>query len=598
MADRQHVSDASPDDGVVATEHEIDVLIIGSGPAGAAAAVMLARYGLRVSLVTRSNWVADSPRAHITNQRTMEVLRAIGLEAACRAVATPAEFMANEILCTSIAGLEIARVWSWGGNPSTQSDYLTASPGKGCDLPQDRFEPILLAEAARLGVRLYFETVFEALEQDMDGVWVTVSDLRGASNRRLRAHYVIGADGGQSAVAEAIGLPFTGQAGIAKAMNVRFTADLSKYVAHRPGSLYAVIQPERVDGLGNAMIRMVRPWNDWIVSFVHLGAKNAHLTREEAEREVRLLIGDDSVDVTVTGFYPWRINHLVADNYSVGRVFCIGDAVHRHPPMNGLGANTCVQDAFNLAWKLAFVLRGQAGPGLLESFSVERQPIGKQIVDRAIKSWHDAGELLDAMGLDPEAPVAERLARFGELFEASDEGEKRRRATRLANDRKAYVYHASGVEMNQIYTPNSAVVTDGAAPFVFTRDSELSIQQTSHPGARLPHAWVATPGLNVSTLDLVSSDGLTLFVRERGEAWAAAATALAAELAVVIQVVTVGLGGDVTDPHGDAARLFEISEAGCLLVRPDQHVAWRSEGPVTEPLAELRRVVRSVLALR
>ncbi len=582
--------------GTAGAVQRTDVLVVGSGPAGASAALMLARYGLDVTVVTRSNWVADSPRAHITNQRTMEVLRSIGVEDACRSVATPAELMANQILCTTIAGEEIARTWSWGGDPALRGDYLTASPGPGCDLPQDRLEPILLGEAARLGAHLRFRTRFDRLEQDDEGVTVHLTNLLTGGPETIRAAYVLGADGGQSAVAEAVGLPLRGQAGMAGAMNVRFTADLSRYVAHRPGSLYAVIQPDRVDGMGHAMIRMVRPWNDWVVAFVHLGERNARLTKEEAEYEMRQLIGDDSIDVEVTGLYPWRINHVVAERYSEGRVLCLGDAVHRHPPMNGLGANTCIQDAFNLSWKLAYVLKGLAGPGLLDSYSVERQPIGRQIVDRAVKSWIDEKELLDALGLDPQAPAPERHEQFSLLTAPTEEGEARRAATRRANDRKAYVYHAGGVEMNQIYTPESAaVVADGQPPFEFRRDPELYIEQTSHPGARMPHAWVSLPGRNVSTLDLVQPEAFTLFARERGAEWVAAAEEIALELGIEIHAYRIGLGCDVTDPHGDFGRLCGIEETGCLLVRPDQHIAWRQSVMAADPTAELRRVLGAVL---
>ncbi len=590
------------DSQTLGAEHEApletDVLVVGSGPAGATAAVLLARYGVRVTMVTRADWVSDSPRAHITNQRTMEVFRAMGLEEACRAVAQPASNMANQVLCTSIAGEEIARTWSWGGNPELASEYLMASPGAGCDLPQDRLEPILVSEAARLGVRVRFRTRFESLEQDDEGVTVQVLDQLTGRRETFRAKYVIGADGGQSPVAKAIDLPFTGKAGMGNAMNVRFRADLSKYVAHRPGSLFAVIQPDRVDGMGNAMIRMVRPWNEWVAAFVHLGERNSRLTAEEAECEIKQLIGDDTIEVAVTGLFPWRVNHVVADHYSVGRVHCVGDAVHRHPPMNGLGANTCVQDAFNLAWKLAFVLQGAAGAELLDSYSVERHPIGTQIVDRAIKSWLDAGEMLQALGLDPQAPVEVRRAQFAKLYEPTAEGESKRAALAQANANKAYVYHANGVEMNQIYSADSrAIETDGIAPFEYARDPELVIQPTSHPGSRLPHGWVGLPGRTVSTLDLTSPERFTLLARIQGAAWVDAAQRLAAELGIPLTALRVGLGCEATDPHGDFARVSEVGESGCLLVRPDQHIAWRQTGMVSDPEAELRRVLTGVLAL-
>ncbi len=570
-----------------------DVLVVGSGPTGASMALLLARHGLDVTVVTRVGWVSDSPRAHITNQRTMEVIRAVGLEDAVTAQSQPRELMASQVLCTTIAGEEFGRTWSWGNDPARQGEYLTASPVSGLDIPQDRLEPILLGEAARLGAHVRFDTKFEQLDQDDDGVTVEVIDQATGRTDTIRAKYVIGADGGQSSVAEAIGLPFIGDSGLAGAMNVRFTADLSRHVAHRPGSLYEVIQPQRPEALAIGMLRMVKPWHDWVASFVYLGERNSRLTEQEAIDELRRLIGDDSVDITITGLFPWRINHVVAGHYSVGRVFCAGDAVHRHPPMNGLGANTCIQDSFNLAWKLAMVVKGQAGAGLLHSYTAERQPVGKQVVDRAIGSWHARRELLPAIGIDPAASHEVREAQFAVLEEDSDEGEFRRSELARVLGLNAYTFHANGVEMNQRYE-SGAVIGDGRKSG-FTRDPELYTQPTSDPGARLPHAWVGDHAHTVSTLDLVSPERFTLLARSRGGAWLKAAEVVAEELGIEIAALRIDLGGDVQDLYGDFARRSEIGEQGCLLVRPDQHVAWRSTDGVADPIAELRRVLGHVL---
>ncbi|TRW47019.1 FAD-dependent monooxygenase [Georgenia yuyongxinii] len=570
-----------------------DVLVVGSGPTGATMALLLARHGLDVTVVTRSGWVSDSPRAHITNQRTVEVLRAVGLEEAVQAQAAPRELMANHVLCTTLAGEEIGRVWSWGNDPERQGEYATASPVSGLDIPQDRLEPILVNEAARLGARLRFNTTFEELEQDDHGVTARVTDLASGRTETIRATYLIGADGGRSRVAQVIGLPLEGTSGVAGAMNVRFTADLAKHVAHRAGSLYEIIQPHRPEALAIGMLRMVRPWHDWVAGFVHLGERNSRLTEAEALEELRELIGDDSVDITITGLFPWRVNHVIAGHYSVGRVFCAGDAVHRHPPMNGLGANTCIQDAFNLAWKLAMVLKGAAGAGLLETYSAERQPVGKQIVDRAINSWHLGKELIPALGIDPTAPQAVREAQFAVLKEPSRDGELRRAEVARALEEKAYVFGAHGVEMNQRYE-SAAVVGDGTRSD-FTRDPQLYVQPTSDPGARLPHAWVGGHDRTVSTLDLTAPERFTLLTRVRGAEWVEAARTVAEELGIDLLALRIGPGGDVADLYGDFARRSGIDESGCLLVRPDQHVAWRCSTGVEAPAAELRRVLGQVL---
>jgi 2,4-dichlorophenol 6-monooxygenase len=576
-----------------------DVIVVGSGPTGVGTALMLARHGLKVTVVTRETWVADSPRAHITNQRTMEVLRALGLEDPVTAQASPRETMASQVVATAFNGTELGRVWSWGNNPGRQGEYLTASPTVGCDIPQNRLEPILLAEAARLGVLIRFQNTFTDIEQDDDGVTVHVVDGLTGRTGALRASYVVAADGGQSPIAQALDIPFLGEAGMARAVNISFRADLSRYVAHRPGSLYEIIQ-NRPEGPTRAMIRMVKPWQEWSASLVYLGERNTRLTHEEAEHEIRQAIGDDSIDVTITGLYGWKINRVVAEHYGKGRVFLAGDAAHRHPPTNGLGANTCLQDGFNLAWKIAYVLKGMAGPGLLETYSAERQPVGQQVVNRAIDSWKLGADLLPSLGLDPSLSYEERAAQFAQLGESTDAGEQRRRAVAEVLEEESYIFEAHGVEMNQVYS--SAAVVDDGTELVYERDEQLYIQPSSHPGARIPHAWIGDATGTVSTLDVVGTERFTLITRDRGQAWANAAQAVAAELGLELgkdlATVVIGHAGDVQDLYGEFARRSEIGETGCLLVRPDQHIALRQSGAAEDPAAVLREALTQVLDLR
>lgn len=571
---------------------ENDVIVVGSGPTGVATAVMLARHGVKVTVVTRETWVADSPRAHITNQRTMEVLRALGLEDAVHQQASPRSTMASQVVATAFNGTELGRAWSWGNNPSRQGEYLTASPVEGCDIPQNRLEPILLGEAARLGARIRFQTSFTGIEQDADGVTVHVVDGVTGKAETLRAAYLVAADGGQSPVATALGFEYVGESGLANALNISFEADLSRYVAHRPGSLYEIIQ-NRPEGPARAMIRMVRPWHEWSASLVYLGERNSRLTADEAADEIRQAIGDDSIDVTIKGLYPWRINRIVAAEYGKGRVFVAGDAAHRHPPTNGLGANTCIQDAFNLSWKLALAVKGLAGPGLLESYSAERQPIGAQVVNRAVDSWVLGADLLPAMGLDPSLPLGERAAMFAELGDDSDAGTERRRRLREVLDEESYIFEAHGVEMNHVYT-SSAVVADGTE-LAYERDAQLYIQPTSHPGARIPHAWVGDATHTLSTLDVTGNERFTLVTRDRGQAWADAAATVAAEFGIDLAVVQIGHVGAVQDLYGDFGRRSGIDEDGCLLVRPDHHIAMRQTGRAEDPDGVLRAGFAQIL---
>lgn len=576
-------------------EVDTEVLIVGAGLAGSSAAVMLARHGIDTMMISRAPWVANSPRAHIVNQRTMEVMRAVELEDACYDAAAPGELMANHVMMTAVNGIEFGRLWTWGNDPTRAGEYAH-SPGKGCDIPQDRLEPILVGEAMRRGVVTRYRTEFVSLVQDDDGVTATVRDRITGNEYTIRSHYVIGADGGQSPVADAIGLPLTGQSGIAPALNVQFKADLSRHLADRPGSIFWVLQPGRAGKLGNAMLRMVRPWSEWIIGFVHLGESVTSLSDEELRAAVAEVIQDGDVEIEIVGMYPWRINHVIAERYSSGRVFCAGDAVHRHPPMNGLGGNTCIQDSFNLAWKIAASLRWGAGPGLLASYSDERQPVGKHMVDRTIAGWHQNPEVIAALGIDQDAPAEVRQAQFDVLFEDSDAGEARRAAFEEAKQSKVWSYHAHGTEMNQVYA-SVVVVDDDEEPVAMSIDDELHYRPSGRAGARVPHAWVQYRGRTASTLDLCGPERFTLLTRARGKEWEAAAQRVSDELGVPVRAVRIGAGGEAADLYGDWGRISGISETGCMLVRPDQHIAWRTAGRDADPTARLRRVMGRALAL-
>ena len=224
--------------------------------------------------------------------------------------------------------------------------------------------------------------------QDEDGVDVRVLDRLTGTPYTIRARYLIGADGARSAVAADVGLPFEGAMDIAGSMNITFKADLTRLVAHRPSVLYWVIQPgSDVGGIGAGLVRMVRPWDEWLVVWGYDIAEPPPVVDEAAAtRIVRNLLGLPDLEVEITGTSLWGNNEQFATELHRGRVFCGGDAVHKHPPNNGLGSNTSVGDAYNLAWKLAAVLREQAGPDLLETYDDERAPVARQIVTRANQS--------------------------------------------------------------------------------------------------------------------------------------------------------------------------------------------------------------------
>lgn len=579
---------------------DTDVLIIGTGPAGAACAALLASSGIPNLVVNRYRWLANTPRAHITNQRTMEVLRDLGqdVEAEAYLFASPQEIMGNNVFCTSLAGEEIGRVMTWGNHPLSRAEHLLSSPTFMNDLPQTFMEPLLFKTACSRGTQARMSTEYVSHTQDADGVTTTLHDRLTGKPVTVRSKYLVGADGANSKVAEHAGLPFAGSMGLAGSMNILCKADLTRYVAHRPSVLYWVLQPgSNVGGIGMGVVRMVRPWNEWLIIWGYdISQGEPAVDDAFAIKVVRDLVGDPTLPVELQSVSTWTVNNLYATKMSQGRVFCMGDATHRHPPSNGLGSNTSIQDAFNLAWKLALVLKGQAGPGLLDTYDAERTPIAQQIVTRANRSIEEFGPIFQALGLLDEVDPVLMQRNMDARCDDTPEAEQQRAAIRAAIAHKVYEFDAHGVEMNHRYR-SGAVMGDGTPEPPFTRDPELHYQWTTWPGARLPHAWLyGAAGRKVSTLDLCGHGRFTLLTGIGGEGWRDAAAHVAEALGVDVVVHVIGPRSEWQDYTGDWARLREVRDSGAVLVRPDHHVAWRCAARPADAAGELAAVLRAVLA--
>lgn len=578
-----------------------DVLVVGTGPAGSAAAALLSSYGIENMAVNRYRWLANTPRAHITNQRTMEVLRDLGREVEDEAYvfATHQDLMGENIFCESLAGEEIGRMKAWGNHPLSRAEHLMSSPTRMNDLPQTYLEPLLFKTACARGTQARMSTEYLRHDQDESGVTTTCLDRLTGRELTIRSRYLVGADGGKSLVAEHAGLPFEGKMGVGGSMNIHFRADLSRYVAHRPSVLYWVMQPGAdVGGIGMGLVRMVRPWNEWLIVWGYdIKGPQPEVTPEFATGVARQLIGDPDLDIELLSANTWTVNNHHATRASAGRVFCMGDAIHRHPPSNGLGSNTSIQDAFNLAWKLAHVIRGQAGEGLLDSYDAERTPVARQVVTRANRSIAETGPIFAALGMAEGVSPEQMQGNLSARTAGTPEAEAQREAIRKAIAFKKYEFDAHGVEMNHRYR-SAAVVTDGQIEPAFQLDADLHYQPTTWPGARLPHAWLYRhdTGEAVSTLDLCGHGRFTLLTGLGGEGWTQAAARVAAHLGIEVGCHVIGPRQDHADHGGDWARLSEIRDSGCLLVRPDHHVCWRATTLAEAPETELTRVLRQVLA--
>jgi 2,4-dichlorophenol 6-monooxygenase len=572
-----------------------DVLVVGCGPAGLTAALALAQLGVDVLAVAKHSGTAHSPRAHITNQRTMEVFRHLGVEPQVREAAIPNELMGENVWSTSFAAPELARLRTWGTGDDRRSEYEAASPCAMCNIAQHILEPILLREAISYGARIQFRHEFVSLVQNEDGVETRLRHRDSGEEILVRSRYVIGADGANSVVAKAIDVSFCGEMGLGASANAWIEADLSRYCARRPSVLYWMNRPGNAYWVGSGTYICVKPWNEWVLLFMYdPDGPEPDLSDEAIIARARTTIGDDSIKVRVKAVSKWQINHVVAEQYQKGRVFIAGDAAHRHPPANGLGTNTSVQDSFNLAWKLAAVIKGVASPALLRSYETERQPVGRQVVDRAMKSVADMRPISDAFGFRPGQSEEDGWKSLAVLASNTDEGRRRRGELAEAVALQNYQFNAHGVEMGQLYV-SDAVVGDGSPPSVPDKDSELFYQPTSYPGARLPHAWLERSGKKLSSIDLCRKDGFVLLTGIGGDDWLEAAKQVSVRFNVPIGAYRVGLGCEVLDVLGDWTRLRGVEDAGCVLVRPDLHVAWRCARSPADPAAVLTSTISAIL---
>lgn len=584
------------------TDIKTDVLIVGTGPAGSSTAALLSSYGIDNVLINNYSWLAGTPRAHITNQRTMEVLRDLGKEVEAEAYlhATEQDLMGENIFCTSLAGEELGRMKSWGKHPNSRAEHLLSSPSFMNDLPQTFMEPLLYKTACSRGTQSRMSTQYLSHIEDEDGVLSTCLDKLSNKEIKIRSKYLVGADGGNSKVAENIDLPFEGKMGVGGSMNILFKADLSKYVAHRPSVLYWVLQPGAdIGGIGMGLVRMIRPWNEWLIVWGYdINQPAPKVDKDFATKVARDLVGDPELEIDLLSVSTWTVNNMYAKKMSKGRVFCAGDATHRHPPSNGLGSNTSIQDGFNLAWKLAYVIKDKAGAELLDTYSIERSPIAKQIVTRANQSIAEFGPIFEALGLTDTQDPVKMKKNMDERKQNSPKAEKQRQALREAIAFKKYEFDAHGVEMNHRYKSNS-VLTEGDKEPEFKKDKELFYQPTTYPGARIPHAWVYDKkGVKHSILDLCGKGNFSIFTGIGGEEWLKAAKNIETQLGIKIQCNIIGPDQDFEDHAGEWSSIREISDSGLILVRPDQHICWRSKDMISNSSEKLMDVMKKILHKR
>ena len=519
------LSSEAPADAALTTP----VLVVGGGIVGLSAALFLAHQGVEALLVERHPSTSIHPRAWGWYPRTLELLRTVDVEQQVLAAAAGFADHRLNAKVESLAGAELSRTVL----PAPE-DLGHLTPSRQIALGQDRLEPVVRAAAERRGARLLFGTEVVGVRQDDDGVTVTARDRASGARRTIRARYVIAADGARSNLRDLLGVPAQGRGVLRHQVSILFRAELAEVLAGRRFSICQIENPRVTAVLGHddtltegTLIVTYRPEQGEAVS---------DFTGDRCVELVRAAAGVPGLPVTIRDVLPWEMAALVAERYRAGRILLAGDAAHVVPPIGGYGANLGVQDAHNLAWKLAAVLSGQAGPALLDSYEAERLPVARQTVEQATM----------------------RLAvRAG--FATAEQREK--------------TLDPLAVSLGYRYPG-----TDGP---LFAHPAH----RTAEVGTRAPHLWLDGARTR-STLDLFGP-GWTVLTGEEGDAWVPAGREAAEELDVPLAVHLIG-----ADSWGER---YGAGTRGAVLVRPDGFVAHRWTTEVPAPAKEIVTALRTAL---
>ncbi len=582
---------------------DVPVLIVGGGGAGLTASALSSQLGVETLLVSATPTTSVLPKAHVLNQRTMEILTDTGAAAEIYRRGTPPEQMVATAFYAGFAGhpdagRRLARLECWGAG-GTDPDWTGASPCLTTNLPQIRLEPILRERAEALApgrVRFHHEVM--SVEQDDGGVTSVVSDRDADEEYSVRSRYLLACDAGRT-VGPALGVEMLGARDLAREISIHMTADLSAWAAD-PDVLIRWIWVPHLGALAVLVPMGPDHWGpqseEWVfhLNYPHDDPRALDDGKVQADMRAALGIGDHPIEIhKIT---RWSLEGIVASKLRIGRVFMVGDAAHRHPPTGGLGLTSAIQDAHNLAWKIAAVLDGTAGDHLLDTYDPERRSSVQRNVDRSVENALNHFAVGDALGLlEPDLDAEAAWARVRRVWSDDPADVEHRRLIDRMLASQSMEFHEHNVEHG--YTYSSGAVVDDGTPEPTSVDPIRVYEPSTRPGSPLPHAWLdACGGDRVSTLHLVRPGRFLLIAGEDGLDWCEAAMAISVKADVPVDAVRVGhLDGDYRDPRCRWLRLRQIGPGGALLVRPDRFVAWRSSRAASDPVAELSAAFGAVL---
>jgi 2,4-dichlorophenol 6-monooxygenase len=559
---------------------EIPVLIVGAGPTGLMASLLLERLGVETRILDRRAGPLDAPAAHAVNARTLEICRGAGIsmDAIEEAAGDPSE-AGFVYWVTRLGGRVLGRL----RYEQQDDDQLDVTPTPLRNISQNRFEPILIEGLERqTGRRPQWRSEWiSSIERD-DRVHTRIRDLDTGREEEIVSRHVVAADGAGSPIRKSLGIDVVGPAGIQSFIMVHFRACLRGIPEIPPGVLFFVCDPMR--GGSTFVVHDLDREAVYMLPFDPKRESVADYDAARCEKLVREALEDPSLDFEVAHVSSWTMTAQVADHYRSGRFFLAGDAAHRFPPTGGLGLNSGVQDAHNLAWKLAAVLADEASPALLDSYERERRPVAQANADQSLKNALQLIQVPAALGItDASEASRERM----EKVLADPAGLEK---VRTAIEGQAEHFDMPGLQLGFEYRDGAIVREEGEDEEASAAVQVRSFTPTGRPGARLPHAWLKGETGGESLLDRVSPGHFLLITGPRGSAWAKAGQSLARP-----QLDVLTLDTELLPDLETWLRIAGITPEGALLVRPDQHVAWRSRGAEPKPGEALARVFERLL---